>query len=152
MKRKYLIFFILLLGIGGCAKMEEPEFRKLESLRVKNLRLDEVAIDLGMSYYNQNNFSFSVKETDAKVYLASVFLGNFRQDTIVPVGEKSNFTILLSASIPITTFFQLNLKDINKREVLIWADGSTKIGKAGIFIIKSVQYSGRHRLSEIKLQ
>lgn len=149
---KALVIFLTAVGIFGCSKIEEPEFREIRNFKIKSLGLKEVIVGLGMSFYNPNDFTVSVKETGAKVYLDSVFLGDFKQDTIVPVGSKVEFTIPLSATIPVATFFKLNLKDIHKRDVLIQADGSTKVGKAGIFITKAVRYSGRHRLSEIKLQ
>jgi hypothetical protein len=79
-----------------------------------------------------------------------VFLGRFVQDSLVDVGKNADFTVPLSGTIPLTTFFQLDMKDIHKREVSIRADGSTKVGKAGIFIIKKIDYQGRHRLSQIK--
>ncbi len=144
------MLLILILG-AGCTKIEEPEFREIRNFRLKNLGLDEVTIGMGMTYYNPNNFSVSVKETGAKVYLDSVFLGTFVQDTTIAVASKSDFTVPLSGSISLSTFLQMDLKDIHKREVLIQANGDTKVGKAGIFITKKIVYSGRHRLNQLKL-
>lgn len=103
-----------------------------------------------MVYYNPNNFSVTVKETDMKVYIDSVFLGNFVQRTTVNVGEKGDFTIPLTGQILVATFLQLDLKDIHKRTVQVQAEGTTKVGKGGIFITKEVQYKGRHRLSDLR--
>ena len=142
-----IVFAVLSLG---CSKIVEPEFRNLKNFRVKSLELDQVTIGLGMTFYNPNHFTVTVKETAAKVYLDKVFLGDFTQDTTVEVGNEANFTIPLSGTIPLTTFLQMNLKDIHKRQVLIQADGSTKVGKAGIFITKDIRYAGQHRLGEIR--
>jgi LEA14-like dessication related protein len=103
-----------------------------------------------MTYFNPNNFTVAVKETGADVYLDSVYLGRFVQDSVVDVGKNSEFTVPLSGSITMTTFFKLDLKDIHKREVTVRADGSTRVGKAGLFITKKIAYSGRHRLSQLK--
>lgn len=145
-----LIFTVFLVVVAtSCSRIEEPEFRSLKNIQVKNLGLYQVTIGLGMTFYNPNNFSVTVKETGAKVYLDSVYLGDFSQDTTVAVGDRADFTIPLSGIIPLTRFLKLNLKNIQKRNVLIKADGTTKIGKAGIFISKDIRYEGKHRLAEV---
>jgi LEA14-like dessication related protein len=150
---KMLALFVISVSFAfvGCSKIQEPEFREVREFRVRNIGLEDVTIGFGMTYFNPNNFSVSVKETGAKVYIDSVFLGDFVQDTTIAVGENTDFTIPLSGTITITTFFKMNLKDIHKRAVLIQADGSTKVGKAGIFITKKIRYEGRHRLSQLRL-
>lgn len=147
------IFFLLWVTalLFSCSKIQEPEFVGVRDFRVRNLGLQEVTIGFGMAYYNPNGFSVSVKETGAKVYLDSVYLGNFEQDTTIVVNEKSAFTVPLSGTIPLETFFKLNMKDIHKRQVLIRADGSTKVGKAGLYITKAITYQGWHRLGQLKL-
>lgn len=150
MKCRLIFAVFLVVAATSCSRIEEPEFRSLRNFQVKNLGLDRVTIGLGMTFYNPNNFSVTVKETGAKVYLDSVYLGDFRQDTTVAVDDKADFTIPLSGSIPLTRFLKLNLKNIHKRNVLIQADGSTKIGKAGIFISKNIRYEGQHRLAEVR--
>ncbi|WP_162944833.1 hypothetical protein [Flavisolibacter nicotianae] len=152
MKRGHFLLGLLAALALSCNQIAEPEFRELENFQVKKLGFDQVSIGLGMTFYNPNNFSVTVKETGADVYVDSVFLGKFSQDTAVAVSQKADFTIPLSGSIPLTTFLKMDLKDIGNREVLIRADGSTKLGKAGIFISKDIQYSGRHRLSDVKLK
>ena len=147
-----IVFLLCSTGfLYSCSKIQEPEFIEVRGFRVKNLGLEEVTIGFGMTYYNPNGFSVSVKETGANVYLDSVYLGNFVQDTTVAVQEKSEFTIPLSGTIPLTTFFKLNMKGIDKRQVLIRADGSTKVGKAGLYTTKEITYKGWHRLGQLKL-
>jgi LEA14-like dessication related protein len=151
MKKAILLTVICWLMTVSCSRIVEPEFRQLENFRVRSLGLDQVTIGLGMTFYNPNSFTVTVKETGAKVYLDKVFLGDFIQDSAVAVGDKTDFTIPLSGTIPLTTFLKMNLTDIHKRQVLIQADGSTKVGKAGIFISKTIRYAGRHRLGQVKL-
>lgn len=152
MRKRSLLLCLVAFLAQSCNQIAEPEFRELENFQVKKLGFDQVTIGLGMTFHNPNNFSVTVKETGADVYIDSVFLGKFSQDTAVAVSQKADFTIPLSGSIPLTTFLKMDMKNIDKREVLIRADGSTKLGKAGIFISKDIQYRGRHRLSDVKLK
>jgi LEA14-like dessication related protein len=143
---------ICLILFTACAKIEEPRFKEVSAFQLRKLGLEDVTIGFGMTYFNPNNFSVTVKETAVKVYLDSVFLGDFIQDTTVAVASNADFTVPLSGTIPMATFFQLNVKDIHKRQVLVQANGSTKVGKAGIFLTKKIVYEGKHRLSQLKLQ
>lgn len=150
-KKCRFILLLLCLAAAGCIQIQEPEFRGLSNLEVRNVGLSAVQIGFGMTYYNPNNFAVSVKETAVKVYLDEVYLGEFAQDTVIAVNKKSEFTAPLSGQISMATFLKLDLQDIHKREVSILAEGTTKVGKAGFFITEKVHYEGRHRLSQFRL-
>jgi len=149
-KRGSFLLLLFLVGAASCVHVEEPEFREVKDFKVGNLSLSDVQIGFGMTYYNPNNFSVSVKETGVNVYLDSVFLGTFIQEAAVDVREKADFTIPLSGQIPVGTVLQFNLKDVHNRTILVQAEGTTKVGKGGIYITKKVTYKGRHRRSDLQ--
>jgi hypothetical protein len=45
---------------------------------------------------------------------------------------------------------QLDLQNIDTRQVTVKATGSTRVGKAGIYITKPFSYQGKHTLNEIR--
>ncbi|HVK98083.1 MAG TPA: LEA type 2 family protein [Flavisolibacter sp.] len=139
------------LFVSSCTSIREPEFRDINNFRIKNLGLTKATIGFTVTYFNPNNFGVTVKETDADVYIDSVYLGKFAQDSLITVGKNAAFSIPISGTIPLGTFLKLNLQDISNRQVLLKAAGSTKIGKGGIYITKSIEYEGKHRLNEIRL-
>ena len=149
MKRFRSLFVMTTLFFLSCSKIEEPRFRRIDTFRVVNLGLEEVTISFGMGYFNPNNFSVTVKETAANLYLDATFLGHFVQDGPVDVRSNGDFRIVLTGAIPVSTFLKLNLKDVHKREVAIRAEGNTQVGKAGVFINRKIAYEGRHRLDRI---
>ena len=140
----------VLLFVTGCVKIEEPEFRGIRDFRVDKFGISEVVVGLGMAYYNPNNFTVAVKETVVKVYVDSVYLGDFKQDTLIAVNKNAEFVIPLSGTVPLAALLKMRIKDIHKRDVLLQADGLTRIGKAGVFIEKAVRYRGRHRLDQVR--
>lgn len=144
------ILFLLLFFFSSCTSVEEPEFRRVDNFRVFNLGLEEIKVGFEMTHFNPNNFALTAKETEADIYLDSVFLGSFRQDSPVEVNRRREFTIVLTGTIPVATFLEMDLNDIHKRQVLIQVKGSTKVGKAGIFVKRQIGYSGRHRLDKIR--
>ncbi len=151
MRIKYFtpaLFLVFLLA--GCAKIQEPEFRRVDNFRLKGIGLSGATVGFTITYFNPNNFTMTVKETEAQVALDGVDLGKFAQDTTVEVGAKAEFSIPISGTVPFNKATQLNIQNLSSREVQVNAVGSTKVGKAGIFITKPFTYSGKHRIDEVR--
>jgi LEA14-like dessication related protein len=149
MALRKLLPFLALVMLAGCTKIKEPEFRRMEGFHLKNFGLQEAVIAFNVTYYNPNNFGVTVKEAGADVYLDTIYLGRFVQDSIVGVKKNSEFSIPLSGSVSFQTVLNLDLQKLSQREVLLKANGSVKVGKAGIFITKPFNYQGNHRLEDI---
>lgn len=146
---KKLLPFLLVATLAGCTKMKEPQFRRIDGFRLKNLGLQNAVVAFNVTYYNPNNFGVTVKEAGADVYLDTIYLGKFVQDTTVSVTKNSEFSIPLSGSVSFQTVLNLNLQELSQRDVLLKANGNVKVGKAGIFISKPFNYQGRHRIDDI---
>lgn len=146
-----IALLLLVTAVAGCAKIQEPEFRRIDQFRIKTASFTSATIGLNVTYFNPNNFSMSVKETGADVYLDNVYVGRFAQDTTVTVGNAQEFSIPLSGTVSVDKLLQLDIQNIGSRDVDVRAEGSTKVGKAGVFITKPFSYEGKHRLDEVKL-
>ena len=149
MRFRILLPFLLLIVIAGCTKIKEPQFLRIENFHLKNFGLQQATIAFNVSYLNPNNFGVTVKEAVADVYLDSVYLGRFVQDSTIGVQKNAEFSIPLSGSISLQTVLSLNFQELSQKEVFLRANGSVKVGKAGIFITKPFTYQGKHRLDEI---
>lgn len=62
----FTLFFILL---SGCVQVKNPEFRRIDHFRLKNVGWQQATIGFGITYYNPNNFGVSIKEAEADVYM-----------------------------------------------------------------------------------
>ena len=133
----------------SCTKIQEPEFRRVDNFRLKSFGLQQAVVAFNVAYFNPNHFSLTVKEAEADVYLDSVYLGKFAQDSTIGVGKNAEFSIPLSGSVSLQTVLNLNFQDLAQKEVLIRANGNVKVGKAGIFITKPFSYQGKHKLQDI---
>ena len=145
------LLLLLMILFASCRKVKDPEFRRLENIRLKNLGFTEVRIGLNVTYFNPNKFKVTVREAVTDVYLDSVYLGKFSQDSTVLVGDNAEFSVPMTGVIPTATALKMDFRDIEKREILVQAKGTVKVGKAGVFVNKDFDYSGRHKLSDIKL-
>lgn len=147
--------FRLLLSLSGifllmgCAEIKDPEFRRIENFRLKNLGLQEATIGFSLAYFNPNNFGVSVKEAAADIYVDTVYLGRFVQDSTISVGRNAEFFLPFSGNVALRKVLQLNLQELSQKEVLLRAEGKVKVGKAGIFVNRAISYQGRHRIEDL---
>jgi LEA14-like dessication related protein len=148
--RLFGLISILMVGLASCKKISDPEFRRVEHFRLKNFGLQETTVGFEVTYFNPNNFGVSVKETGADIYIDSTYLGKFTQDSAVNVSSHAEFSIPLSGTIPLQKALQMNFQNIATRNILLRAEGSVKIGKAGFYVTKPIHYQGYHTLDEIK--
>ena len=142
------VFFptLLILILAGCGKIQEPEFRKLDNFGLKKFGFDESVVGFDATYFNPNNFNVAVKEAALDVYINEQFLGKFAQPRQVDVKGNADFSIPLEGTVSIEKALGMNLQNLVGKEVLVQAKGSVKLGKAGVFINKEIDYSGRHVL------
>lgn len=147
----YPLLLVLVLAVS-CTKVKEPDFRRIGNFKMKQLGFQEATVGFSVTYFNPNNFGVAVKETAADIYMDTVFLGRFVQDSSINVGRNAEFSIPLTGSVPLKKILNLNLQNIDSREIVVRADGDTRVGKAGIFVTKKIRYEGRHKLSDINLK
>jgi len=152
MKNRLLLPLLLVLLGTGCAQVRDPEFKRVGNFKMKSIDLSKTTIGFNVTYFNPNNFGVTVKEAQADVYLDSTYLGKFSQDSTVAVYKNADFTIPFSGAIPLKTALQLDLKNLSEKEVTLRADGSVRVGKAGIFVTRPVHYSARQRLNELRIR
>ncbi len=113
---------------------------------VKKLGLKETVVGLSVTFYNPNNFGVTVKEAAIDVYIDSLYLGKFVQPHAVSVRNKADLIIPMEGTIGFDKAVQFNIPGLIGKEVFIQAKGTVKVGKAGVFITKDFNYSGRHKL------
>ena len=139
---------ILFFVFTSCGKIEEPQFRSIGDFGVKKLGLKETVVGLSVTYYNPNKFGVTVKEAAIDVYIDSTYLGKFVQPQSVAVQNKADFVIPMEGTIGLDKALQFNIPALIGKEVFIQAKGAVKVGKAGVFITKDINYSGRHVLDK----
>ena len=144
--RTLLLSASISLLVTSCAKIKDPEFRRLDNFGVQKLGLKETTIGVDVVYFNPNNFGVTVKEAEADLYIDTIFVGKFTQPRSIEVGKNAEFAIPLSGGISLQTALKLRLTDLKDREVSVRADGSVKVGKGGVFVSRPVKYQGKHKV------
>ena len=137
---------VALVTLSACGKIKDPEFRRLESFGVKSFGIQHIDLGFKVTYFNPNNFGVNVKEAGADFYIDSVFIGKFVQETPVEVSKNAEFSIPFTGKVPVATALKLKLNDLASRDLLLQANGSVRVGKAGVFITRPFNYTGKHKV------
>ena len=140
------ISLIATLLLGACARIEEPKFRRLEHFGVKKFGLQQAVIGFDATFNNPNKFGVTVKEAVFDFYADTVYIGKFTQPREIAVSPSGEFSIPMEGTISWMKALDPNVQKMAGKEVLLKANGSVKVGKAGVFINKDIRYQGRHVL------
>lgn len=151
MKFLYTLLLPVLL-LSACANIKAPEFKGIEKFGVRQVTLQSATLGFDVAYFNPNNFGVTVKDAQVDVYLDSVYLGKFNQEQDVSVYQNTVFSIPFTGNISLLNAMNLKPGQWGSRPILLKAEGSVKVGKAGIFVTRPISYEGRHSLNEISVQ
>lgn len=151
MKIRYTLLLPVLL-LASCTNIKAPKFRGIEKFGVRQISLQSATLGFGVAYFNPNNFGVTVKNAQVDVYIDSIYLGKFIQEQDVSVYKNAEFSIPFVGSISLLNAMNLKPGQWGNRPVLIKAEGTVEIGKAGIFVTRPISYEGTHSLNEISVQ
>ena len=143
---KILVLSLFMVFLMSCNKLQEPQFRRVDNFGVKNVTFQDATVGLAITYFNPNGFGLAVKEADIDLYVDTVYVGKFTQPNTIDVLAGSEFSIPIEGKISWKKIAQSGLHKQAGKEVLVKANGKVKVGKAGVFVNKDIQYSGKHTL------
>ena len=144
---KPLLFFAaLLLLMGSCTRVEQPQFRRVEHFGIRKFGLQQVVVGFDATFHNPNRFGVTVKEAVFDFYADTIYIGKFVQPKEVAVSPQGEFSIPMEGTISWLKALDPKVKQMAGKQVLLKADGSVKVGKGGVFINKDVRYQKLHTL------
>lgn len=141
--KNVLVIFITTLLLTSCAKIQEPQFRRVENFELKKMGLEETVIDFKARFFNPNGFGVAVRDATFNVYVNNIYLGKFNQTNEVNVEKNADFSIPLEGKLSMQEALNIDWQTVIGKEVLIKADGNVKVGKGGLFITKDFSYEGK---------
>ena len=140
-----LLGLVMLTGLR-CGKVEEPQFRRLENFGVRKLDLQQAQIGFDATFFNPNRFGVAVKEAVFDIYVDSTYFGKFTQPAEIAVNPEAFFSVPMEGSVSWQQALRSEWKNRIGKEVLLKANGVVKVGKAGVFITRNLNYQGKHKL------
>ncbi len=97
-------------------------------------------------YYNPNKFRVDIKKVDCEVFMNDQYLGRYQLDTLMRVPKKAEFALPSSMLVDMRGVYKNAMTVLLNKEVTMRVKGTTKVGKAGVFVNMPFTYEGKHKL------
>ncbi|MBS1580416.1 MAG: LEA type 2 family protein [Bacteroidetes bacterium] len=144
--KKITSLLLAVLIFWGCKKPQGFEYRDIKNVSVKQFGFNKTQLAMDLIYFNPNNFGVDLKHVDCDVYIDKNYLGKFLLDTTMHIDRKSEFSLPSKIDVDMKNVFKNTLNVLFNKEVLVTVKGTTKVGKAGIFINVPFNYEARHKI------
>jgi hypothetical protein len=143
---KYVIIALLLVGsIASCKKPESFEYRDIRNFKIDSLGFDKSTVSMDLVYFNPNNYGVDLKKVDCDVFVQHNYLGRYSLDTTMHISKRSEFSIPSHMQVDMRNLMKNTVASIFSTELLVEVKGTTRVGKAGIYITVPFTYSGWHK-------
>ncbi|MBA4197752.1 MAG: hypothetical protein C0459_09380 [Chitinophaga sp.] len=144
--KKLASLLLVSFAIFSCHKPQGFEYRDVKNVTVKQLGFNKTQLGMELVYFNPNNFGVDLKHVDCDIYIDKNYLGKFVLDTTMHIDRKSEFSLPSRVDVDMKNIFKNTLSVLFSREVLVTVKGTTRVGKAGIFINVPFNYEARHKV------
>lgn len=144
---KLLFIAISIIFLASCKTPQSFEYRDLRNFKVDSLGFAQSTVSMDLVYFNPNNFSVNLKNINCDVYVDHNYLGKYVLDTTMHIAKKSEFIVPSRMNVDMKNLFKNTLTSVFSKDLLLEVNGTTRVGKAGIYITVPFTYSGRHTFS-----
>jgi len=141
---------IILFASCKTSNIQEPEYREIRNVSIKDVGLLKTTAGLDLIYYNPNNFGVQLNEADGNVYVDNILLGRFSLDEKIDVKKRKEFVVPATLKLNNLNAF-INHKEIwNKKEAKIRIEGRARMKKAGYSTDVPFKYEGIQNIENLK--
>lgn len=128
---------LMVVLISGCANPADLQFAGVREIHVYKMDLSNISLGLDLDFYNPNKGKFQMKEMDLDVYLNDVFLGKAVQVADLHLPSRDSFLLPVKLDLSPSGAFS-SLLSLGQKENKLKLEGSTKLGKGGIFVKRNI--------------
>ena len=152
MKKILLTIAPAMILFASCktSNIQEPEYREIRNVSIKDVGLLKTTAGLDIVYYNPNNFGVQVNDADGDVYVDNILLGRFSLDEKIDVKKRKEFVVPAILKLNNLNAF-INHQEIwNKKEAKIRIEGKARMKKAGYSTDVPFKYEGMQDIEKLK--
>ncbi len=137
----------LFVAFFACKKPQGFDYRDVQNFSIDSLGFDRSAISMNLVYFNPNNFGVDLRHVDCDIFVNHNFLGKYVLDTTMHIARRSEFSLPSHVQVDMRNLYKNSLNVLFSQEIQVDIAGTTRVGKAGIFVNVPFKYSGKHKLS-----
>ena len=141
---RWLCFFLLVI-LAGCGGYQEPEFDKINELKLHKISKDFITLKGKVLFKNPNEVSYKVKNISVDVVYKEKNIANISNSAKTRVKAKKEFEIPFTVEVPTKEFKNNVLADLigflNGKKVSLNFNGILTVSKFGISKNVPIDYS-----------
>ena len=145
----YLLAFLIVGGLSSCGSIKDPEFQRIENIRLGKLGFAESTLNLDIVYSNPNNTRLKLKSAEGEAWLDNNFLGHFTVDSLINIPANNLFRLPVKLQVDMSKILQSSILAFLNPEVMIKVNGKAKLGKGFVYIDYPIKYEGKQNLREL---
>ena len=146
-KNFFLSSLLLIIIFSSCQKPKGFDYRDVKNVKIENMGFEKTAVSMDLVYYNPNTFGVDLRKVDCEVYIDKNYLGTYKLDTLMHIPRSSEFALPSRMEVDMKGVFKNILLVIFNKEIQLDVKGTTRVGKAGIYVNVPFTYSGKHTFS-----
>lgn len=153
MKKILLTLFIgsLFLASCGTARIQQPEYRDIQQVKLIELGLLQSTAGIDLVYYNPNNFGVQLTEVHGDVYVDNAYFGRFELGDKVQVRKKAEFVVPALIKLDMIGAIK-NQRDLfQKKEALVRIEGVARVKKAGMSREVPLHYEAMQHIEKFRV-
>lgn len=145
--KKIAPLLLIIIFFYSCKKPQSFDYRDMRNFKIDSLGFQYSSISMELVYFNPNNFGVDLKKVDCEVYVDKNYLGHYNLDSTMHIAKRSEFSIPSKMQVDMKNLYKNALHSLFAKEVLVEVNGTTRVGKAGIYVTVPFSYSGKHTFS-----
>lgn len=152
MKARLLPYFLYLIPVTfllSCGSIKEPDFNRIENIRISKFGMNESSLTLDLYYFNPNRFQLKLKSAEGDTWIDNNLLGHFTIDTLIHIPANGDFILPVKLQVDMSKFFKNSLLALLAKEITVKIEGIARLGKGFIFINYPIRYEGKQNLKEL---
>ena len=145
LRRWHLLSFVAVLILAGCGNYQEPQFDKINELKVHHINKDNITLKGKALFKNPNELSYKVKNISVDVIYKEKNVANISNTAKTRVVANQEFEIPFTVQVPTEEFKKNVLADLvgflNGKKVSLSFNGILTVSKFGINKNVPIDYS-----------
>lgn len=144
-----LFYFTSAFFLLSCGQVKEPDFKKIENIRVSKMGLRESSLTLDLCYFNPNNIRIKLKSAEGDAWIENNFIGHFIIDSLIQIPANGDFRLPVKLKVDMSKVLKNSLIALLAKETIIKVEGKARVGKGFVYINYPIRYEGKQKLGEL---
>lgn len=90
----------LLLFVSSCKEVQDPVFKRIHKVEIKNLNLDNIELATIAEFYNPNGVSLNIDKWDIQLIANGINMGKVELQIPSTIPSKQDFKLPMTISFP----------------------------------------------------